>query len=510
MFLNDGTGRFVLHSFPGIQIDPEEPYFELGQWGALGDLDGDGDPDWVLGPAINCEPKRRALLVFMNDGEGKFRNETDQRLPSVLKMQHRGEQVDYLELHDVDGDGDLDILVRYYRTLGCFILLNDGKGRFSSSGSCAFGPGYWLDVDGDGLEDSCNGVRWMKNLGNGQFKYMGNYLSLSLVGNYSAIFPVDVDGDGDLDLITNVLVKSRNYNLYDLVVWENLGKRRWKVLFKSTNGATGPLHIADFDNDGDPDILFMNGFMVNDGTGKYTYHNLNTKETNEFVWLFLESSNGYMNRNVGDLDGDGLPELVCNGKGFYRRWFPRKQPHPWWGSYVGVAQNLGDFNFRDATRDYIGNFGVIGNIYGRVFLEDVDGDGDLDLLAQGLYQGLPQVWFNLHQQTAVSGNWGLGKKGHVEVYGHPGDQVLLMAGKPGNPVKIPGFGTWRLGGGVVPVLSATLTKDPNRVNAVHDQEIPIPKNPALLGSKIRFQSLIFRPGYGFKLTNSDTATITNL
>ncbi|HHI67827.1 MAG TPA: hypothetical protein ENJ97_00720, partial [Planctomycetes bacterium] len=51
----------------------------------------------------------------------------------------------------------------------------------------------------------------------------------------------------------------------------------------------------------------------------------------------------------------------------------------------------------------------LNNIYRVPVAADVDGDGDLDLLAQGEYQGMPQVWFKLHQQVVVSGTWDMGK-----------------------------------------------------------------------------------------------------
>jgi len=507
-FFNDGKGRFRLKTLRGIQLDGEEPLLELGRWGALGDLDGDGDVDWVMGVEYCCEPKRRALLVFMNDGEGNFKNETDQRVPSGIKMNNKGDRVDYLELHDVDQDGDQDILLYLSTSRQEILLVNDGKGRFSRKGVGGFfHPGYWMDVDGDGLEDSCYGVVWRKNFGNGAFKFKGRFVSSSLVQNPRLTLPGDFNLDGRKDLLCIDFQKTGTV----LVEVFNLGKGRWKKGFSAKSGFQNHFYIVDIDHDGDFDIISDEGFFENDGVGGFKYRISPNKEV--FGLLRPVQVNSFleiMYPSVKDLDGDGFPEVIYNAKSPNDRWFPRRQPDPWWGSYVGVAKNLGDFRFRDATREYMGNFGTVGGTYGRIFLEDVDGDGDLDLLAQGLYQGYPQVWFNLHQQTAVSGTWGLGKKGHVEVYGHPGDQVLLLAGKPGKPVKVPGLGTWRLGGAVVPVLTATLAKAPHRVNALYDLEVFVPKTPALLGARIRFQSIIFRPGYGFKLTNSDTAVVSGL
>ncbi len=66
----------------------------------LRDIDRDGDIDIVLGTTWGSQTQ-----LFLNDGDGNFSNETKTHLPQILGS------VGDLELGDVDGDGDLDLML---------------------------------------------------------------------------------------------------------------------------------------------------------------------------------------------------------------------------------------------------------------------------------------------------------------------------------------------------------------------------------------------------------------
>ncbi len=110
---------------------------------ALGDLDGDGDPDAAIAHSYGGN------TVWLNDGSGIF-TDTGQLLGTA-------ESYD-LDLGDVDGDGDLDIFVSNYNGPNK-IWLNDGSGIFSASGQSLghnedSGAVAMADVDGDGDLDA--------------------------------------------------------------------------------------------------------------------------------------------------------------------------------------------------------------------------------------------------------------------------------------------------------------------------------------------------------------------
>ena len=66
---------------------------------ALGDVDGDGDLDMVLvAPSLDLQNR-----LYINDGTGRFADVTDTQLPDVADSTRA------VVLGDVDSDGDLDL-----------------------------------------------------------------------------------------------------------------------------------------------------------------------------------------------------------------------------------------------------------------------------------------------------------------------------------------------------------------------------------------------------------------
>ena len=134
---------------------------ENGAGIALGDVDGDGWCDIYLCGAENSNK------LFRNLGDWKFEDITDAAGVACVGQFSTG-----AALVDLDGDGDLDLLVNGLG-VGTRCFLNDGRGHFS--------------------EDNASGL-----------KRSGGATSLALA---------DVDGDGDLDLyVTNYRVSSARHD----------------------------------------------------------------------------------------------------------------------------------------------------------------------------------------------------------------------------------------------------------------------------------------------------------
>lgn len=159
LLLNAG-GRFVqapspFDDFPGDWLHAE-----------LADLDADGDLD-VLLPQDYIEgisrPGTPPIAVFINDGQANF--EAENRRIQGMPLLPAFESV----VADVDGDGDVDIVVAVFGLLFAdgdiepfrsVLLLNDGEAQFFEA-SAAFSVGLDLattdfgvaDLDGDGVAD---------------------------------------------------------------------------------------------------------------------------------------------------------------------------------------------------------------------------------------------------------------------------------------------------------------------------------------------------------------------
>ncbi len=216
VFLNDGHGNFV----------DSGQRFGSGAWlaVALGDLDGDEDLDaYLQGPNLGQG------RVYLNDGEGNFTDTGQQLGPG------RG-TVSTVQLGDLDNDGDLDAFVAYGDPRDGYLSneawLNDGQGNFTDSGQRLGSMiSRWVelgDLDGDGDLDAfvANGTgnsgqpnRVWLNDGQGIFSQYPQDLGRS--GSVSVSLG-DLDGDGDLDALVGQLRLSSTTNVWNRV-WINLG-----------------------------------------------------------------------------------------------------------------------------------------------------------------------------------------------------------------------------------------------------------------------------------------------
>lgn len=118
--------------------------FEVGSGVALGDVDGDG---WVDVYFCGLE---RGNVLYRNLGNWKFEDIT-----ASAGVACPGQFSTGCALVDIDGDGDLDLLVNSLGG-GTRLFLNDGKGRFTEKINCGlvrrFGATSMAlaDVNGDG------------------------------------------------------------------------------------------------------------------------------------------------------------------------------------------------------------------------------------------------------------------------------------------------------------------------------------------------------------------------
>ena len=240
----------------------------------FGDVDGDGDLDLVLadwGPGSPMKNEGARPRLWRRDGD-RFVDVPD-AFPD-WKVRFCWE----LELLDVDGDLDLDVLVSSKRSPGSFLAHNDGSGRFvdASDRLPQFTNNYEfeaMDLDGDGvldvvtINDGVAPMRFSEHVFRGDGK--GGFVDVTTDWWPAADNPrcddnmvafLDFDSDGDADFLIGSLDGPDR-----LLVNDGKGHLRAGAPVFTGDPTRGTLGIAlaDLDGDGKLDCVHAQGEVAN-------------------------------------------------------------------------------------------------------------------------------------------------------------------------------------------------------------------------------------------------------
>ena len=199
-----------------------------------------------------------------------------------------------MDVADVNGDGDLDVVATEYTNFGIGWFESDGSStpdwtthRIAMSGN-TWGLIFAKDMDRDGDIDLVAGsgtqAAWVENDGNDPPAWTIRTLASSGITNY-AMAPGDVDGDGDVDLSMGILPAGFGHQHE---WWENsLGQFSLTTtsLAPATigNGATVPVLAIDITSNarsGDSDVELADlALRVTRGNGS----SLSTEAANRLI-----------------------------------------------------------------------------------------------------------------------------------------------------------------------------------------------------------------------------------
>lgn len=263
---------------------------------------------------------------------------------------------------DIDNDGDIDLLYGARKDRRIAWLENNGQGEFINQHNISNTIGIpqrilFEDLDADGWKDIiCSdyygihgGVVWKKNNGNGHFS---DWMPINEGFTYpSEVEVADIDNDNDLDVVMNSEFTD------SLVVVKNNGNGTFaSPVTVSDDESFTELLLADADGDTDIDIIFSTS------DDKIAYFENSSGTFSSTLTSIAIGVGGVRQLQAEDINGDGDDDLVFgyahSGSITGIRWLENTGP----GVYGTEHTLVTNYLRTDA-----------------LFIDDIDGDGDLDM-----------------------------------------------------------------------------------------------------------------------------------
>ena len=232
----------------------------------------------------------------------------------------------------------------------------------------AFGNNLIVDLDNDGrndivtIGDKDQSVILYKS--NADHSFTKHVLMHNILFSCDRVRAADIDHDGDMDLVAGIRESGKVY-----IVWlrnpiSGKNQNKWEIIKIGCQGSVKDVStayikdigIADFDKDGKLDVVARAPVMT-----RIFFQTIPTQ------WLHkIEiSHDGHEGMDIGDLDGDGDPDIMLNGFWFETPSNPREKPF--------TRHSIDEKWFRQTEGTWRDN-------NASVKLTDINGDGILDLL----------------------------------------------------------------------------------------------------------------------------------
>lgn len=238
---------------------------------AAGDIDNDGQVELCTIPSGGV-----GVICFENTGDLKFQTtwpDTDNR--------------GGVSLADLEGDGSVELIT------GRFVLSNTGARKWQGSGSGSDRLSFAADIDQDGLLEVIVGGSVYEHDGSHKCGSSAGHLEFTGVANF------DMDPYGEI-----VVVGDNHVSLLDqncALLWQKKMPANDEPDGSPGAGGGGPPNIADFDNDGQPEIgvAGRDFYVVFEANGAMKW-----KKPTQDRSSFMTGSSTF------DFEGDGQAEVV--------------------------------------------------------------------------------------------------------------------------------------------------------------------------------------------------------
>jgi hypothetical protein len=353
LWVQNQSGKFK--SINNIDFAKDKDFEDTAA--AFFDADNDGDLDLYVGSGGNDKPDNNGLLadrLYINDGKGNFYKST-QQIPDIRY------NTSVIKPNDFDNDGDMDLFIGnlsvskiYGINPKQYLLENDGHGIFSDiTESKAFKlidlgmvtDAIWFDINNDETKELIIVGQWMSPK---IFSSNGRRLSEmktnldSLTGWWNAVNAADFDNDGDVDLV--------------------FGNQGNNTYYKAGPDTPAKMFINDFDNNGTIEQILTRNI---DGRDKPIP--LKKELTTQIVSLNNKnlSYSEYAKKSIDEIFSAGiLKNSIVKEAGNFE-------------SMVAYQENDGNFTVKALPQK------VQFSCVNKIITGDINHDGFIDLLLGG-------------------------------------------------------------------------------------------------------------------------------
>lgn len=329
---NDGKGNLRAHRI----CEGEEGYLERHAWG---DVNGDKQLDVVV-------VKNRIGHIIWFESAAPREDKLWTRHVITIDFLRAYD----IDLADLDGDGDLDVAASAY-TGDCFSWFeNPGRAkvdepwtqhRFDQSKEIANTRTIVaVDINRDGRLDLlgtgtyAGRVVWYENTGEpGDKKFARRHVidDKTLMPTHG--HPVDMDGDGDVDVVMAFGIRGGPQNSHQAAWYENVGKEGKGAEWKKHKLGIVPWGFeavtGDLDGDGDLDVIASGCSGGQKGKGEICWFENSGDPTGEWKQHPFKQYPEACTIIVMDLDKDGRLDIACGSEaGTCHWWRSLSAPNP--------------------------------------------------------------------------------------------------------------------------------------------------------------------------------------